>query len=235
MNREIGVRSLSKRFGPTQALRDVTFGARAGEVLGVIGPNGSGKSTLLLCMAELATADDGEVLREGMSIEGAELRSTLICIEDGIRPWEAQPVGWLLHFWTAMHGTSDRLTRFVLPLGLAELMTKRVGVLSKGQRKRVILALGLLAAQPVVLFDEPFDGLDLRQARAAADVLRAEAGANRTIIVSMHQLDQATRICDRLVLLDNGRVAGIGTMDELRAKVSLPGGSLEDVFLALTA
>ena len=76
---------------------------------------------------------------------------------------------------------------------------------------------------------------DRLQARAATDVLRASAAAGRTIIVSMHQLDQATRICDRLVLLDNGRVAGIGSMAELRSAASLPDGSLEEVFLALTA
>ena len=231
----IGVRSLTKRFGPTQALNGVGFTAPSGQVLGIIGPNGSGKSTLLLCMANLTDADDGEVLRNDEPIEGREVRRTLICVEDGIRPWEDQNVGWLLRFWMTLHrrALSD-LQPVVAALGVAELSAKRVRVLSKGQRKRVMLSLALLASHPVLLLDEPFDGLDLRQTRAAIDILRSAAAQGRTIIVSMHQLDQAPRICDRLVLLDNGRVAGEGTIEELRAASGLPSGSLEEVFLALT-
>lgn len=231
----IGVRALTKRFGPTQALDGVELEAREGEVLGIIGPNGSGKSTLLLCMAGLTEADEGELLLDGEPIEGADVRRAMICVEDGIRPWEDQSVGWLLPFWTRLHGrTRAEMTPIVQALGVAELWPKRIGILSKGQRKRVILALGLLAAQPAVLFDEPFDGLDLRQTHAATTVLREAAARGRTIVVSMHQLDHAPRICDRLVLLDNGRIAGVGTMDELRAAAGVAGGSLEDVFLALT-
>lgn len=231
----IAVRDLAKRFGPTQALAGVGFSAHPGEVLGVLGPNGSGKSTLLLCMAGLADADDGEVTWNGEAIDGTRLRRTLICIEDGIRPWEDQRVGWLLEFWTRLHGRArSEMPHILDALGVTALQSQRVGELSKGQRKRVILALGLLASQPVILFDEPFDGLDLRQALAATTVLREAAANGRTIIVSMHQLDQAMRFCDRLVLLDNGRIAGEGTMTELRERAGLPDGSLEDVFLALT-
>jgi ABC-2 type transport system ATP-binding protein len=231
----IGVRDLARRFGPTEALKGVSFDARPGEVLGIIGPNGSGKSTLLLCMAGLAEADRGEVVASDVPIDGSELRRVLICVEDGMRPWEDQWVGWLLPFWARLHRRplSD-VPPIADALGVSALWPQRVGVLSKGQRKRVIIALGLLAAQPVVLFDEPFDGLDLRQARAATDVLRGAAAGGRTIVVSLHQLEQATRICDRLVLLDNGRVAGQGTLAELRQTTGLPDGSLEDVFLALT-
>lgn len=235
MTGTLEVRSLRKRFGHTQALDDVGVVARPGEVLGVIGPNGSGKSTLLLCVAGLAEADSGETRWNGARLEARDLKNVLICIEDGIKPWEEQRVGWLLEFWTRLHKRSlSEIPAVADGFGVTELRGKQVKVLSKGQRKRVILALGLLAAQPVVLYDEPFDGLDLRQAQAASDVLRAACASGRTVVVSMHQLDQATRVCDRLVLLDNGRVAGAGSMSELRAAAGVPDGSLEAVFLALT-
>ncbi len=98
----------------------------------------------------------------------------------------------------------------------------------------MLLALALVTPRPVLLFDEPFDGLDLRQAREAEAVLRGAAREGRTLFLSIHQLADAGRICDRLVLLSAGRVVGEGTLDELRAKTGLADGGVEDVFLALT-
>jgi ABC-2 type transport system ATP-binding protein len=86
----------------------------------------------------------------------------------------------------------------------------------------------------VLLLDEPLDGLDLRQARDVTALLRREADAGRALLVAVHQLPDAARLCDRFVLLQAGRVAGAGTLDELRDTARLPGGALEDVFLALT-
>ena len=113
----------------------------------------------------------------------------------------------------------------------------RIGTLSKGQRKRVLLAMGLLTSQPILLADEPFDGLDLRQTREAAAVLRAHAARGRTLFLSIHQIADAARVCDRFVLLSGGRVCGEGTLEELTA--ASPGNAgvratLEEVFLALT-
>ena len=98
----------------------------------------------------------------------------------------------------------------------------------------MLLAIGLLTPAPVLMLDEPFDGLDLRQTRDVMQVLRASAAEGRTLFLSIHQLGDAARICDRLVLLSGGRVVGEGTLDELRAKAVLPSADLEEVFLALT-
>jgi len=106
--------------------------------------------------------------------------------------------------------------------------------LSKGYNRRLLLALALLAPHPVLLMDEPFDGFDLRQTREIVGVIRNQAARGRTFILAIHQLVDAERICDRLILLAGGRVRGAGTLDELRAQTSLPAGSLEDIFLALT-
>jgi ABC-2 type transport system ATP-binding protein len=86
----------------------------------------------------------------------------------------------------------------------------------------------------MLLMDEPFDGFDLRQTHQIVDVIRNHAARGRTFILAVHQLVDAERVCDRLVLLAGGRVRGSGTLDELRTQASLPAGSLEDIFLALT-
>src|SRR5712671_639042 len=109
-----------------------------------------------------------------------------------------------------------------------------IGALSKGYRRRFLLALGLLAPRPVLLMDEPFDGFDLRQTREVMNLLRSEAVDGRTLVLSIHQLADAQRICDRLVLLSAGLVKGVGTLAELTVAARLPiGSNLEEVFLAL--
>ena len=113
-------------------------------------------------------------------------------------------------------------------------MKSRIGSLSKGERKRVLLALGLLTPQPLLMLDEPFDGLDLRQTRDVMSLLRDHARRGRTLMLSIHQLVDAARVCERLVLLSEGKVAGEGTIPELQVKAGIAEGGLEEVFLALT-
>ena len=101
-------------------------------------------------------------------------------------------------------------------------------------RLRRLLALGLLTPQPLLMLDEPFDGLDLRQTRDVMTLLKTHAASGRTLLLSIHQLIDAGRVCDRLVLLSAGRVVGEGSLAELQAKAGLPGAGVEEIFLALT-
>src|SRR6185369_289896 len=114
----------------------------------------------------------------------------------------------------------------------------RLGELSKGEHRRVMLAVGLLSPRQLLMLDEPFDGLDLRQTRDVMRVLRSRVsdGGGRTLFLSIHQLGDAARVCDRLILLSGGRVVGEGTLHELREKTGMTddGAGLEEVFLALT-
>ncbi len=233
--RLLEVRSVSKRFGSLRALDNVSFGLRRGEVLGLIGPNGAGKTTLFECLAGVLPADTGEALWNGRAIAPAKRKDVLFYLPDQIAPWADQPAGRVLALVSRLFDAGpSRLARLINALGLSRFLSENIGSLSKGERKRVLLALALVTPRPVLLFDEPFDGLDLRQAREAEAVLRGAAREGRTLFLSIHQLADAGRICDRLVLLSAGRVVGEGTLDELRAKTGLAGGAVEDVFLALT-
>jgi len=233
------VRDLSKNFGDVEALSGVGFDVRAGEVLGLIGPNGAGKTTLFECLTGLL-ACSGEVRIEGRPVSAAERHKILFYVPDGIAPWGAQRLGWALDYALGFFGGRAELREEVTAqLDLAPLLRRPIAALSKGQRKRALLAIGLLMPQPALLIDEPFEGLDLRQTREVAAALRVHAGRGRTLFLSIHQIADAERICDRLVLLSDGRVRGEGTAPELAAQAAARGAggpfdSLEEVFLALT-
>ncbi len=216
-------------------LEDISFSVRAGEVLGLIGPNAAGKTTLFECLAGLLAADEGTVTHQEQALPPRRRKEVLFYLPDAIVPWERQPVGWVLGFFEKLYPRSGvTVAELVEPLRLDAVMKSRVGSLSKGERKRTLLALGLLTPHPLLMLDEPFDGLDLRQTRDVMTLLRSHAGGGRTLLLSIHQLVDAGRVCDRLVLLSAGKVVGEGSIPELRARTNLTEGGVEEIFLALT-
>lgn len=235
----IAVDGLSKAYGRLVALDEVTFSVREGEILGLIGPNGAGKTTLFECLAALLPADRGRVTVRG-GVRALRRSDVLFYLPDAIAPWPEQTVAWALHFAVGFLGGRGELhDEIVERLSLGPLLSSKVGTLSKGQRKRALLAIGLLTSQRVLLIDEPFDGLDLRQSRQVEATLRWHADSGRTLFLSIHQIHDAGRICDRFVLLSGGRMCAEGTADELtaRAAARLDGrvpADFEEVFLALT-
>jgi ABC-2 type transport system ATP-binding protein len=226
---------LGKRYGDEAAIAGVTFSVAAGEVLGIVGPNGAGKTTLLELVAGLIAADSGNVLWRGENIEVSRRKAAMFYLPDGVRPYQDRLAIDVLSFFAGVYRRSEAdVTRTIAALELAPVLRKRVSGLSKGYNRRLILAVGLLTPQPLLLMDEPFDGFDLRQTRNIIDVVRNEAAKGRTFVLAIHQLADAERVCDRFILLAAGQARGIGTLDELRAQTRMPGGSLEEIFLAFT-
>src|SRR4051812_49852291 len=179
--------------------------------------------------------ESGGITADGKDIPQHRRRETLFYVPDGIRPYGEQHVIQVLSFMAGVFRRSTKdLDRTIAAAGLREVLGKRVSSLSKGFARRLLLALGFLAPQPVLLMDEPFDGFDLRQAREMMGVLRDMAAGGRTLLLSIHQMTDAERICDRFVLLADGTVRGAGTLEELRSRTALPNGRLEEIFLALT-
>ena len=229
------VEGLTKTFGSRRVLSEVSFTVKSGEVLGLIGPNGAGKTTALECLAGLLPADSGTLLYRGSPLALSRRKEALFYVPDGILPWAQQTVNWVLTFFEKLYVRApERVAELAGPLRLEEIARSRVATLSKGERKRVLLALGLLTPHPLLVLDEPFDGLDLRQTREVMNVLRTESATGRTLFVSIHQLNDAAKVCDRLVLLNAGKRVAEGSLAELQAQANLTDAGLEEIFLALT-
>jgi ABC-type multidrug transport system ATPase subunit len=233
---QLVIAGLRKTFGRTVAVDDVSFNVNGGEIVGLLGPNGAGKSTTFLCAAGLLRPDAG-----GFSWDGRELGSkrgqniALISETPDVYPmltvWEhlvfvakscRLGAGWQTR-------AGDLLERF----GMSPQRDTLGNALSKGMRQKTLVAATVLAATPVILFDEPMVGLDplgQRELRAIIKDLRASGTA---IVMSTHMLEQAQTICDRVVILKNGRIVASGTFDELQAR-SQSHGTAEDLFLELT-
>src|SRR3954471_11182736 len=237
----LAVSGLTKSYGRFRALDDVSFSVARGAVVGLIGPNGAGKTTLFECLAGVLPADAGTVAIGGRSIAASDRGRELFYVPDAIQPWRSETVGWALTYVTGLFGgPPQRRARAIDLFALSPFLDVPIRALSKGQRKRAVLAAGLLTPQPLLLADEPFDGLDLRQTRDVGAALRTHAAeTGRTLLLSIHQIADAARVCDRFILLSGGRVCGQGTLDDLsiaagRRATGPPAQSLEDVFLALT-
>jgi ABC-2 type transport system ATP-binding protein len=186
-------------------------------------------------IAGVLPADGGHVLWRGRSVPLHRRRELMFYLPDGLRPWEDQHAASVIEFFAAAYGRPESLAAEAIhTLGLAPVLRKQVGALSKGYCRRLMLALALIAPQPLLLMDEPFDGFDLRQTREIMGVLRDVAGGGRTLVLAVHQLLDAERVCDCFVLLVDGRIRGAGTLAELRARTGLAQAGLEEVFLALT-
>ena len=229
------IASLTKYYGEQRALESVGFSVQAGEVLGLIGPNGAGKTTLLEAIAGLLPVDSGEIRFHDQLLPLRRRREVIFYLPDGVRPYADQTAEQVLAFFAAVYRRSATDgSEIVSMVGLRPVLAKRIHALSKGYNRRLIIALGFLTRHPILLMDEPFDGFDLRQTRDMMAVLRGVASGGRTLLLSIHQLRDAEQVCDRLVLLADGKIRGVGTLDELRGRANRPGASLEDVFLALT-
>ena len=231
----LDIRNISHRFGNVAALSDVGFSVRRGEILGLVGPNGAGKTTLLEILSGLLPAERGSLCWEGIDLPPARRKQVMFYVPEGIVPYPMERAGRLLALFAGLfRREGDVLASTIAALRLTHVLETRVGALSKGYRRRLLLALGLLAPQPLIVMDEPFDGLDLRQTREVIGLLRQAAATGRTLLLSIHQLSDAERTCDRFALLSGGTVRGEGSLEQLRSHAGVGEVGLEEVFLALT-
>jgi len=231
------VENLAKEIGGADILTDINFEIFEHEILGLIGPNGAGKTTLMECLANLRPRTSGTFYDGDEAPAEWNPRSLMFYLPNGMAPYpELYTIEVLTLFGKLFEIEPRQWERIIVDeLALVPVLQKKVGTLSKGNLQRLLIAFALMSPQPLLALDEPFDGLDLHQTQAMMDILRGLRAQKRTLLLCIHQLNDAERICDRLLLLSGGRMVGIGTLDELRAQAGLSQGSLEDVFLTLTS
>jgi ABC-2 type transport system ATP-binding protein len=230
------VEGLKKEIGQSDILVDINFEIRENEILGLIGPNGAGKTTLMECLAGLRPRTAGTFYIGEDSPPDWDPKGLMFYLPNNVQPYAELYTIEVLRFFGSLHDVEPkRWERIILDeLSLAPVLQKRVNALSKGNMQRLLIALALMSPQPLLALDEPFDGLDLHQTRAMMSILRNLREQQRTLLLCIHQLADAERICDRLLLLSAGRIIGVGSIQELRAQTHLRDGTLEEIFLALT-
>lgn len=228
------VESLGVRVGTRWILQDVTFGARAGEITAVIGPNGAGKTTLLEAVVGLRSREAGRVRVVDREIHRFSecARSFAFLPDTGRLPPEAT-VRTLVEHATALGERAELAPLLREQLAIEPLLPQTVGTLSRGEQQRVALLCTLVLERPIVVLDEPFAAFDPLQLRGVLATIRGVAKSRTAIIASIHQLGEAEKIADRVLLLSAGRSVAFGDLNSLREQVGNPAASLEETFVAL--
>jgi len=209
---------LTKRYGDRVALREVSFAAAAGELVAIIGPNGAGKTTLLSIVAGIQRPDAGEVTRLPREIGWVPQQPAV---------YSKLSVAENLRLFARLEKVPDpaaAVARMLAQTGLVERADDELGTLSGGNRQRVNIAVGLLAEPPVLLLDEPSASLDPRQRARLWEFVRAQAARGTAVVFSTHDVQEAERYADRVLVLADGELLFAGTATELAAAVE-PVGS----------
>ena len=219
-NPVLEVENLFKRYGDVEAVRGVSFSVEEGQVFGLLGPNGAGKTTTVEILEGLRDLDSGRVRVCGLDPQanaqelkheiGAALQST--SLPDKIRVIEA--IRLFAGFYKRHRDPEDLLKRF----GLEEKRTAYYAKLSGGQKQRLALAMALVNNPKVLFFDEPTAGLDPQVRREIYDIIEELRLEKKTILMTTHYIEEAERLCDRVAIVDHGKVIAIGSPRELKER-----------------
>ncbi len=237
----IETEGLSKRFGDTLAVSELSLQVGAGEVMGFLGPNGSGKTTTIRLLMGLLRPSAGRaaILARDCHADAVTLKRDVGYLPDEPFLYPYLSGVETLELVAGLHGFAPaegrrRAAAIAERLGLHDSMRAYTVTYSMGMKKRLALALALIHDPRVLILDEPTNGLDPAGARQMRETITELAAGGRTIFLSTHLLDAAERLCHRVAIIQRGKLQAVGTPNELRTRYQAPDSSLEDLFLRLT-
>jgi ABC-2 type transport system ATP-binding protein len=213
----VAVRDLVKSYGRVEAVRGISFGIPAGECFGLLGPNGAGKTTTVEILEGLLapTSGDVEVLGRRWGRDDPEIRQRLgVCLQQTVLS-EKLEVGETLALFRAFYREGRSPREVVEDVGLREKVGARVGTLSGGQKQRLAVACALVGDPELLFLDEPTTGLDPQSRRQVWEIVNGFKRRGRTVVLTTHYMDEAERLCDRIAVVDQGRIIAEGTPREL--------------------
>lgn len=232
------VKNLRKRFGAFEAVKGISFSVGKGEVLGFLGPNGAGKSTTMRMITGFLPPSSGTatVCGHDIAADPVEAKKCIGYLPESAPSYRAMTVEDYLLFVAEIRGykgseARDRVAAAVEKSRLAPVVRKTIETLSKGYRQRTCFAQAILHDPPVLVMDEPTDGLDPNQKYTVREMIR-EMAAEKAIVVSTHILEEVDAVCTRAIVIADGEIRADGTPAQLRAMD--PSGRLDAVFRKLT-
>lgn len=235
------VSSVTKSFGERRAVDGVSFAVNQGEILGLLGPNGSGKSTLMKIIVGILKPDAGaiQVLGNDATKDPTGVKRIVGFVPESPRLYEFLSGIEYLDFVADVHGLvpsakHERISHFLKALDLEGRENELINGYSQGMKQKLAIIAGLLHRPQLLVMDEPLNSLDPRSARIVKDLIHKLRDDGVATIFSTHVLEIADAICDRVVIMDAGRVVEQGSTGDLKAKAGTPGSTLEEVFLKLT-
>jgi ABC-2 type transport system ATP-binding protein len=232
---------LSKSYGQRQAVADVSLSLNGGEIVGILGPNGAGKSTTIGIIAGLVTADSGSVTLNGQSFadNANSLKTNIGLVTQDIALFEDLTARTNLQIFGALYQLQNptlakRIDEVLTLVGLLDRADEKVAAFSGGMKRRLNIAAALIHDPSVVLLDEPTVGVDPQSRNAIFDNLKALRGMGKAILYSTHYMEEAEKLCDRVIIIDQGRVVANDTVANLIRL--LPVSNLIDIeFATLSA
>ena len=223
---DIRIENLSKRYGPQTAVDSISFEVKTGEILGFLGPNGAGKSTSMKMITGYLGIGEGDIFIGGRSVkqEGDELKKHIGYLPENNPLYLEMPIIEYLKFCAALQGVSkakidERVRMMVKLCGLNAEKHKKIGELSKGYRQRVGLAQAMIHDPEILILDEPTTGLDPNQIVEIRKLIR-ELGKEKTVILSTHILPEVEATCDRILIINKGKIVADGTAETLRSQAT---------------
>lgn len=238
----ISVDAVGKSFGNRVALDGISFNVDGGGITGLLGPNGAGKTTFLRILTTILPADSGDITVGGKSVSadpGAVRAQLGVCPQD-LAIYEDLTGQENVAFFGRLSGLSRRAARDSAAeqlelVGLADRAADRAGTYSGGMKRRLNIAVALVASPRLLLLDEPTVGVDPQSRNRIFEVVEALRDKGMTIVYTTHYMEEADRLCDRVLVIDLGRIVAQGTPGELKSGIGDPGEvTLEQVFLRLT-
>ncbi len=232
----IEVQELVKRYGNFTAVDGVSFSARPGQITGFLGPNGAGKTTTMRVLATLLRPTSGTAKVNGFDVvaDDLDVRRSIGLLTEETGLYDRMTPREQLTFFASLHEiapptTAARIDELASVLGLGDHLERRAAELSKGNRQKVAIARALVHDPPVLLLDEPTAALDVVAADAMEDFIASDAIRGRTVLLSTHVVEEAARLCARIIVISRGAIVADGAPTELTAGAP----NLRDALLTL--
>ena len=219
----IEVTQLRKQYGDLVAVHEATFTVGTGEIFGLLGPNGAGKSTTIGCVSGLLTPTSGRIRILGHDIvtDSVAAKATLGIVPQELALYEDLSATDNLRYWGAAYGLrgrdlQGRVGQVLDLIGLADRAREPVKRFSGGMKRRLNFGCGIVHGPKVLLLDEPTVGVDPQSRVKLLELVREQAQAGSSVLYTTHYMEEAQQLCDRIGIIDHGRIMALGTLDELR-------------------